>query len=77
MELSTDTGLVVDYSSAYIAKVTLPVTFKNKVTGFCGNFDDSVTNDLRLKDGTSQGVTANMVGDSYIVDSSDIQTQTR
>ncbi|KAJ8043154.1 IgGFc-binding protein [Holothuria leucospilota] len=54
--LTTDFGLAIRFDNMHNSAITLPVRYRNKVCGLCGNFDDDRTNECHYRNGTTMGV---------------------
>ncbi|KAJ8043157.1 IgGFc-binding protein [Holothuria leucospilota] len=54
--LTTDFGLAIRFDNMHNSDVTLPVRYRNKVCGLCGNFDDDRRNECHYRNGTTMGV---------------------
>ncbi|KAM6949505.1 IgGFc-binding protein-like [Aplochiton taeniatus] len=52
VQLTTDFGLTVRFDGKSLGEVLLPNTYKNRVRGLCGNYDDQSRNEYMKPDGT-------------------------
>nr|XP_039260380.1 IgGFc-binding protein-like [Styela clava] len=50
--LTTDFKMTVRYDGKHNLRVKLPASYRGKVTGLCGNYDDDVTNDFMFGNNT-------------------------
>ena len=44
--VSTDFGLVVSFNGQYDVDIGLPIAYKDKTCGLCGNFNDDTSDDF-------------------------------
>ncbi|KAJ8043153.1 IgGFc-binding protein [Holothuria leucospilota] len=54
--LTTNFGLAIRFDNMHNSDITLPLRYRNKVCGLCGNFDDDRTNECHYRNGTTMGV---------------------
>lgn len=69
----TPEGVSIGIESSGACLIELPQSYKNKVTGLCGNFDGDAANDLALSPDASAGGSVNdtdpgnSIGNSWFI----------
>ena len=72
IRFQTTFGLAVEYDGSSTVNVYIPQTYRNGMTGICGNFDGNAGNDLTMCNGhTYSGSPPEKFGDVCVVNDTD------
>ena len=66
IKVTTLTGLKLSFDGRHLVKVSVPDSYKGKMTGLCGNLDGQTPNDYRTKEGVPTTSHAK-IGNSWTV----------
>ncbi|XP_060070842.1 IgGFc-binding protein-like, partial [Ylistrum balloti] len=79
VQIWTACGLLVNFDGVHAVSVVVPATFKNNMTGLCGDCDGKM-NDFKTRDGrdvTNERSRYNLIGNSFKVEESGPSSNSR